>query len=330
MKTPFVNFGQQYLVHKPEYDRAINRCLENGKLILQEDVEEFEDKLAKRLGMKHCIGVANGTDAILLGLKAKNVDAEVLVTSGYTFKATMEAIAHTNKYTVGILDVEEDRLMAKTDLPSVPVHIEGMVCRQDNAVLEDAAQAIGAEGVGYSGTFTLSFYPAKILGGFGDGGAILTNDDEVNKRARLLRHNWQTNEDEKYAYNSRLDNVQAAFLNVKLQYLGEILRRRREIAEKYRELEGLVGLPIYQEGRVWQDYVITVSEPKKLKAHLESKDIEVLGVGMVPPHRAFGKGGLELPNTERLYSRMLRLPCNETLSDQQIKYVIDAVREFYV
>ena len=330
MKTPFVNFGQQYLVHKPEYDRAINRCLENGKLILQEDVEEFEDKLAKRLGMKHCIGVANGTDAILLGLKAKNVDAEVLVTSGYTFKATMEAIAHTNKYTVGILDVEEDRLMAKTDLPSVPVHIEGMVCRQDNAVLEDAAQAIGAEGVGYSGTFTLSFYPAKILGGFGDGGAILTNDDEVNKRARLLRHHWQTNEDEKYAYNSRLDNVQAAFLNVKLQYLGEILRRRREIAEKYRELEGLVGLPIYQEGRVWQDYVIRVPEPQKLSDYLKGKDIQTLGVGMTPPHKAFGKGKLSLPNTERLYSEMLRLPCNETLDEKQVEYVIESVKSFYV
>lgn len=321
----FVDFGAQYRAHKEEYDEAITRTLNSGKLILQEDGEKFEENLAKFMGMKYAVAVANGTDAILLALIAKGIKGATILTSGYTFKATHEAIVHSGNSLV-IEDVNSLRLL-DTDKTCIPVHIEGSVSRCPNAIMEDAAQALGAKGVGYSGTVSLSFYPAKILGCFGDGGAVVTNDKDVYEKVKLLRHHWQTNENEEYAYNSRLDNVQAAFLNVKLKYLPDILKRREEIANMYKALEGYVDLPYYQEGRVWQDYVIETEQPGMLAGFLKAKGIQTLGHGMTPPHKAFGTGQ-QLPNTEELYSRMLRLPCNETLSNEQVEYVIESVKEY--
>jgi dTDP-4-amino-4,6-dideoxygalactose transaminase len=323
MIVPFVDFGAQYNQHKEEYDEVIQKCLTSGKLILQEELEEFEENLAEFLGMKYAVGVASGTDALTLAIEA--IDKPVHSTSGYTFKATMESIEHSGNTPI-ITDIDEERLAEDVD---VPVHIEGMFCRSDKAVLEDACQAIGAEGVGYSGTACYSFYPAKILGGIGDGGAVVTNDESVATKVKLLRHHWQTNSYEKYGYCSRLDNINAAFLNVKLKYLPEILRRREEIAEKYRVLEPYIGLPYYQEGRVWQDYVVTTPLSKQLAQHLEKEQIQTLGQGMTPPHEALATGK-PLPNTKKLYNEMLRLPCNETLTDEQVDYVIDKVKEFYV
>ena len=325
MNIPFVNFGQQYLDHKEEYDEAIFRCLKTGKLILQEDLEKFEHNLAEKLGMKYAVGVANGTDALVIALRSKRIESRTLKVPGYTFKATMEAPFHSEN-SFSIEDVGEDRMNHEVE---IPVHIEGMVNVSKNAIIEDGAQAIGAKGVGYSGTYTLSFYPAKILGCFGDGGAIMTDDKDVYLKAKLLRHHWQTDVMEKVGYNSRLHNVQAAFLDVKLKYLDEILARRAEIARMYNKgLKKLpIGLPYNQPGRVWQDYVITVKNPDKLKRFLAENGIQTLGSGMVPPHKAFGTGDT-LPNTEKLYSEMLRLPCNETLSNEQIEYIIDTIKQY--
>ncbi len=326
MNVPFVNFGAQYLAHKDEYDEAIQRPLTSGKLILQEDLEHFEENLAKFLGMKYAVGTADGTNALILAMHAlgEKMPQNVNVTD-YTFKATHEAIYHTNH--VGHrVDINPMTRMpvAQVDLS---VHIEGMVSHSTNAVLEDACQALGAKGVGYSGTACFSFYPAKILGCFGDGGAIATNDKDVYDQVKLLRHHWQTNVYEQFGFNSRLDNVQASFLNVKLKYLPEILKRREQIAMKYKELEGYVGLPFYQEGRVWQDYVITTPDSAKMTAWLKEQGIQTLGQGMTPPHKAMNTT-VDLPNTIELYKTMLRLPCNETLTDEQIEYVIAKVKEY--
>lgn len=327
MTIPFVNFGEQYRQHKEEYDEAYFRCANNGKLVLQEDVEEFEKNLAKFLGMKYAIGVNSGTDAIMLALKAKDLPFPTFITtSGYTFKATAEAIHHAG-CNVFFEDIGEDRLFKEA---GIVVHIEGMVARSEYAIIEDACQAIGAEGVGYSGIACFSFYPAKILGCFGDGGAVVTDDKQIADKVRLYRHHWQTDDNEEYAYNSRLDNLQAAFLNIRLKYLPEILKRREEVAKRYLTLEGVVDLPIYQKGRVWQDYVIRVRDPKALAKFLEDNGIETLGVGLMPPHKALkGNEDLELPNTEILYKEMLRLPCNETLSNEDVDYVIEKVKEFF-
>lgn len=332
MKVPFVSFGLQYQAHKKEYDSAINRCLSKGNLILREDVEEFENNLAQFMNMKYAVGVNSGTDALLLALKAKGAKDTDIIIPGYTFKATAEAIKHSGN-NAWFEDIGSNRMFkgAKTRNweYNLPVHIEGMVCKVKRAIIEDAAQAIGAKGVGYSGTACFSFYPAKILGGFGDGGAVVTNHKYVADKVRLYRHHWQTNRNERYGYTSRLDNVQAAFLNVKLKYLPEILKRREEIAKQYlKELEGLVGLPIDQEGRVWQDFVIRVKEPLHLATVLHKAGIETLGVNMTPPHKALATGQ-ELPETEKLYKEMIRLPLNETLNEKQVRHVIKSVQRFY-
>lgn len=328
MNVPFVNFGAQYQAHKEEYDEAIAKCLENGSLILQHELEEFEENLAKFLGMKHAIGVANGTDALIIALRSQESLPYVMNVTDYTFKATHEAVHH-----VDVLLNRED-IDLKTHMPTaqvhIPVHIEGMVSHSENAIIEDACQAIGAKGVGYSGTACYSFYPAKILGCFGDGGAIATNDDEVARKARLYRHHWQSGRDEKIAYNSRLDNIQASVLNVKLKYLPDMLKRREEIAMKYKALDGYLNLPFYQEGRVWQDYVVTTNDytdTDSLVGFLKDNDIQTLGSGMTPPHVAM-YGEKRLPNVVHLYENMFRLPCNETITDDQVDYVIDKVKEY--
>lgn len=327
MNVPFVAFGDQYRQHKEEYDEAITKCLEKGKLILQEDVEQFEENLAKFLGFKYAVGVADGTNAIILALKAKGVhEGHVISVTDYTFKATHEAVVH-NGNTLNRIDIDGNRLVKLPAGWNIPVHIEGMVAPvNDYSIVEDAAQAFGAEGVGKSGIATYSFYPAKILGGIGDGGAVCTNDKEIYEKLKLLRHHWQTGENEQYGFNSRLDNIHAAFLNVKLKYIQGILDRREEIAMKYKTLEGLVGLPYYQEGRVWQDWVCTTPNPKGLAAFLKDKGIQTLGYGMTPNHKAFNQP--DLPNVTKLYAEMIRLPLNETLSDEQIDHVISSVKEY--
>lgn len=322
-KVPFVNFGAQYRAHRDEYDTAIQDCLNSGKLVLQDQLATFEKNLAKRLGMKYAVGVNSGTDALILALKAKEITGQKITTSAYTFKATMEAIAHTGNTPVPV-DINF-RLAPEVMLP---VHIEGMTSYSKEAIMEDAAQAIGGKGIGYTGTIALSFYPAKILGTIGDGGAVVTDDENIYEKVKLLRHHWQTDSNERFAYTSRLDNVKAAFLDVKLKYLDEMLNRRREIAEKYAELVDVVDLPIYQSGRVWQDYVIRTKEPKKLAEYLTGVGIQTLGVGLVPPHRALNLPG-EFPETDRLYQEMMRLPCNETLTDEQVEYVIKHVKEYF-
>jgi dTDP-4-amino-4,6-dideoxygalactose transaminase len=212
----------------------------------------------------------------------------------------------------------------------VPVHIEGMVSKSPVAVVEDACQAFGAKGVGYSGTACYSFYPAKIFGGPGDGGAIVTNDKDMYDYAKLYRHHYQTGVDEVYGWNSRLDNIMAGFLNVKLKYIPDILKRREEIAKKYSvALKGYVGLPHEQEGRVWQDYVVTSDDREALVAHLKANGVGILGDNMTPNYIATNCTG-ELPETKKLYQTMFRLPLNETLTDEDVEYVIDTVKKFYV
>jgi dTDP-4-amino-4,6-dideoxygalactose transaminase len=328
MNVPFVNYGQQYLDHKEEYDEAMQRCLTKGKLILQEDVEEFEQNLAAFVGMKYAVGLANGTDALFLALKAKQNLPDSMNVTDYTFKATHEAIHHA-----GYIPLRHD-INPVTRMPDgdmhIPVHIEGMVSHSENAIIEDACQAFGAKGVGYSGTACFSFYPAKIFGSFGDAGAIATNDQDVYDLVKLYRHHWQTGTDEQYAYNSRLDNVNAAFLNVKFKYIKDILNRREQLAKRYND--GLkdtpLGLPYDQEGRVWQDYVVTTPQRETMVAYLKENGIGVLGYGMTPNYEAMNCIS-ELPNTKKLYNEMFRLPLNETLTDEQVDYVIATIKKFY-
>lgn len=328
MRVPFVDFGAQYLAHKDEYDENYSKLMTSGKLILQEEGEKFEENLANFLGMKYAVAVANGTDALEIALRIKKnrEPRNILRASDYTFKATHEAIYHAG-YIPERVDINPETRMPDSHV-DVPVHIEGMVHHSPTAIIEDACQAFGAEGVGYSGTACYSFYPAKIMGCQGDGGAIVTNDREMYDLAKLYRHHYQTGVDEDYGFNSRLDNIKAGFLNIRLKYIPDALKRREEIAKKYLfELDGYVGLPFNQEGRVWQDFVVTSPTAKEMVAFLKQNEIGILGNAMVPNFEAMNCTS-ELPNVKNLYETMFRLPCNETLSDEQVDYVITKVKEY--
>lgn len=269
-KVRFVSFGKQYNKYKEEIDAAISRVLNNGKLILQEDVEIFEEKLAKFVGTKYAIGVNSGTDALYLSLLAAGVGKgdEVLVPS-HTFVATLQVVRQLGANLV-VSDVDDNGLLDAKVWDKVkyilPVHIAGQICGfKDTVTIEDACQAFGAVKNPTSLAQCWSFYPAKILGCFGDGGAVTTNSKELADEIKELRNHYKKDYS-KWGINSRLDNLQAAVLSVKIDHIDEIIQRRQEVADMYYkgleslEKSGKIKLPSKQKGRVYQDFILKVNE----------------------------------------------------------------------
>lgn len=323
---------RQYLAHKDEFDAEMQRVLTAGDLILRQDGEQFEDNLARFLGVKHVVACASGTDALLLSLKALRIGQmdQVLVPS-YTFRATLEAVHHAGARPV-LYDLDEDptTLVGHRTAAIILAHLEGRVqedteriaefCRKHGITLiEDTCQAIGAaplQGV----LAAYSFYPAKILGCFGDGGAIATNDLELAKHLRKMRNHYKDDWATGYGYNSRLDNLQAAVLNIKLKYLPHALKRRKEIAERYDGELLNVGLPTVRQ--VYQDYVIITPEPKKMRDHLAGQGVQSLENTYPFP------GGNKGQNAMRYEAQTLRIPCTPEHTDEEIGHVIDAINSY--
>lgn len=346
MEVRFVDFPKQYRKNKQEIDNAISEVINSGRLILQQEVEEFEEKLAKFVGTKHAIGVNSGTDALFLSLKALGIGpGDEVITVGHTFHATVEAIVW-NGATPILVDVNEsDSMMniqnVKDAITSrtraiIPVHLmgdmvdmvalEGIALENNLLIIEDACQALGSEingrkagAWGYTGCF--SFYPAKILGSLGDAGAITTNDDLLAEELKNMRNHYKYNPG-KYGFNSRLDNLQAAVLSVKIDHIEEILQRREEIAKMYdKGLKGVI-LPHKRSGRVYQDYIIRTDKRDELADFLKKNGIETMKNDYHFPD--------ELPKPEDtidLERQTLRLPCNDVLEDEEINYVIEKVNE---
>ena len=261
MTIPLVDLQTQYQVHRHEFDDAICNVLQRGDFILGGAVKTFEEAFARFIGTRHCIGVASGTDALFLSLRALHIGpGDKVLLPANTFIATALAVSYTGATPVlcdvdpvsYTLDVESARRAMPAGVKAIiPVHLYGQAANMDAVlelahekglvVVEDAAQAHGAVHVrGRCGTFGqaagFSFYPSKNLGAYGDGGAICTNDDVLAERLRLLR-NWGSVE--KYdhqlqGFNSRLDTMQAAILSVKLKYLSAWNQQRRVIAQWYR------------------------------------------------------------------------------------------------
>ena len=355
----------QYLAHKQEIDDAVNRVLESGRYILGDEVGSFEEEFAAFLGVKHSVGVGNGTEALHLALVACGVgDGDEVATVSHTAVATVAAIEMAGASPVFVdidpvtynMDPEylKKAITSKTKAV-IPVHLYGhpapmeeilAIAREYNlCVIEDCAQAHGATYLGKRvGSFgdmaCFSFYPTKNLGALGDGGMVATNDDKLAENARLLReYGWKERYvSHVYGWNTRLDEIQAAILRVKLNYIDTDNAARARHARSY--CEGLSGassslvLPIARQGarHVYHLFVIRIRDRDSLLKFLGEKGIGAAVHYPVPVHQqpAFEGFGGALSQTERVAKEILSLPMYPELTEDEIHSTIGAVREFLI
>ena len=363
-RVPFVDPRTHYRNLKDEIDAAIEDCLSKGDLILRDQLKRFEENFASFVGTKYAVGLNSGYHALALSLQAAGIGAgDEVITVAHTFVATISAIVHCGATPV-LIDVGKDynmdmdaleRAVTPRTKAVIPVHLNGRMCDMNKLetitrkynliVIEDAAQAIGAKydgeivgSFGLAGCF--SHYPFKILGGFGDGGIITTNDPHVARKAALLRYNGEdrkTGEYHYHGYTCLLDNVQAAVLDVKLRYLPQWIKRRRQIAALY--FQGLskisdLVLPPFKGGKyfdVYQNYVIRTKKRGELATYLKECGIETLIHWRKPvwKHKGLELGSYNLPETESICREVLSLPMNTEITDDQVSYVIECIRSFH-
>lgn len=326
---PFWNPSRQYLSIKNEVDTAMQDVLMRGDLVLREDVVQLEKDLADFLKVKYVVTTASGTDALIISLKAAGIKpGDEVITTAYTFRATVEAIHHAGAIAV-LTDYGIDWGYQRTEKTQalIPAHIAGEVLPWEStqySVIEDSCQAIGAkELTGLAACY--SFYPAKILGCYGDGGAIATNSEVFANSARKLRNHFK-DDWSGYGYNSRLDNIQAAVLNVKLKYLPDVIKHRREIALLYNETLSPY-MTVSPVRLVYQDYIVEFFVPEmrdKMHAHLARYGIETMK-NIYP----FPNGTPKLPKAVDYESKTLRIPCNETLTEEEVWHIISSIKKFY-
>lgn len=357
-----------YLAHRSEIDTAIGEVLERGRYILGTEVEAFEVEFARFIGVDHAVGVASGTDALHLALRACGIGrGDGVVTVSHTAIATVAAIEMTGATPV-LLDIDQDSyhldinqlesaLRAFTDLrikAIVPVHLYGRPTKMDAImsvaerhglfVVEDCAQAHGAAidnrrvgSLGHLGAF--SFYPTKNLGAIGDGGAVTTNDPRLAERVRSLRqYGWDgCRQSVCTGYNSRLDELQSAILRVKLRHLSAENGLRRELAERYTSSLAESGVVTPREGsgerHVYHQYVIRVEARDELRAHLHERGIGTAIHYGVPVHLHTAYRDRipvyrALPNTEASALQVISLPMYPELTSGAVADIASAVTEW--
>ncbi len=362
MPIPFFDLTKQYQTIQPEIDAATARVLKGGWFILGPEVAAFEKEFAAYIGVQRAIGVASGTDALLLALRALGIGAgDEVITVPNTAVATVAAIELTGARAVlcdvradsMLIDVEKlERAITPRTRAIIPVHLFGQsadldpilqLARAKNIfVLEDCAQAHGATYRGkrvgsYGHIAAFSFYPTKNLGAYGDGGTIVTNDAALAERVNLLRqYGWK----ERYqsdikGTNSRLDELQAAILRVKLRHLDAWNAARRERAALYTELLKHVTLPRempYGEP-VYHLYVVQTPNRQSLISHLNARGIGTAiqypeTIHLQPAYANLGYRRGDLPVAEKLAREILSLPLYPELSLDDARAVVEAVNEF--
>jgi len=363
-KVPFVNPAKCYRRMKSELDAAYHDCMENGELIDRRHLKRFEENLAAFVGTRFAVGLNSGYDALHMSLRAAGIGpgSEVIVPA-HTFVATCSAVVNAGATPV-LVDVGpdfnidagkvEDAITEKTKA-IIPVHLNGYMADMERItemaeryaliVIEDACQSLGssingkkAGSWGISGCW--SFYPFKILGGYGDGGAITTNDPKVALFARRMRYNGEdrtTGEYHGHGFTCLLDNLQAAFLDVKLRRFPENIKRRKEIAGMYREgLAGIPGLALPHYHRpgfdhVYQNYVVRSAHGNEFSEFLKKSGVEVLTQFRKPYylHRGLKLNDRGFPETEALSREVCSLPMNAELENEDVEYVIKTVRSFH-
>ena len=348
-------FASSLEEYQPRIAQRLAEVAASGRYILGPEVEAFERELAEYLGVEHCVGVANGTDALMIALRALGVGAgdEVVVPS-FTFYATAEAVAAIGARPV-FCDIDPDtycvtaetvrEVLTPATKAVIPVHLFGNVAPVPELrelgipVVEDAAQAVGASLDGArAGTLselaTFSFFPAKNLPCLGDGGAIATGDAELAARVRRLRFHGSEDKSTfvEVGYNSRLDEIQAAVLRILLPELEGWNAARRAVAAAY-ERHGVAAhvqppRPVEDAEHVYHLYVVRSERAEELRAALAAAGIESRGYYRVPLHRqpalAGYAAGAELPATDLAARTHLALPMGTGLSDDQVREVVEA------
>ncbi len=364
MRIPFFDFSREISFIGPEVEEAIHNVLVSGRYILGEELESFENAFASFSGCRYAVGVASGTDALFLALKALGVgEGDEVITVANTFAATALAILYTGARPVFIdigkdsflMDPQciEDAVTEKTKA-IIPVHLYGQCADMESInniasrhglfVLEDACQAHGAlyrgRPAGSLGDIAaFSFYPTKNLSCYGDGGMVVTNSRDLYEKLSLLR-NYGQNDRYHYAlagYNSRLDEVHAAVLRVKLGYLEGWIDKRTCIAREYDNVLGKankVRSNLFRESRhAYHLYVAAVDRRDELISYLEDRGIETMIHYPVPLHKldAFKDSCIwrDLDNTEKRTREILSLPLNQWLKQEEVEYITDSIRGFY-
>ncbi len=365
-QVPFFNYRALFESQEAEITAAVTDVMRRGAYILQGDLADFEARLASYLGVKYAFGVADGTNALIIALRAAGIGAgdEVIVPS-HTYVASAASIHFCGAAPV-LVECRDDhmidpdgirRAVTRRTKAIMPVQLNGRTANMDPIleiaaehglqIIEDAAQALGSKFKGrFAGTFgaagTFSFYPAKLLGCFGDGGGVVTNDDRMGEQLGLLRDHGRNADGEVVAWgtNSRLDNLQAAILNIKFRTFDEALARRRELASLYeaglRDVGELLLPPAPDVGGghfdVYQNYEIEAERRDELKVHLENHGVRTIvqfGGKAVHQYPGLGLTGYRLPRTELLYRRALLLPMNTSLANDDVHHVVECIRTFY-
>jgi dTDP-4-amino-4,6-dideoxygalactose transaminase len=382
MKTvPMLDLRLEYEYMKKDIDAALSKCLEHQKWIFGPEVKELEGSVAAYLGTAQCIGVSSGTEALVLSLRAQalkktgkeffSADDEI-ITSPFTFTATGDAILRAGATPVFVdidpstynMDVNKLRSYLASNSAKVvgiiPVHLYGQACDMENVmsmakehdlfVLEDVAQAFGGAwkgrklgAIGAAGAF--SFFPSKNLGGFGDGGMVSTNDEEIAGLVRmLLKHGGK----DKYnvdhiGYNARLDTLQAAIVLAKSKYIDEFNKRRRSIADFYNKaLSGLNGLslplpmPDADLDHVYHQYTIRMANGRRddLQKFLNDNNISTMVYYPMPLHQMKVFQGRSivsgyLPESEKAAKEVLSLPIEPLMTGEGMSDVVETIKGFF-
>jgi dTDP-4-amino-4,6-dideoxygalactose transaminase len=359
---PFLDLKKINKRHENEFNNVFNKFLDSGWYILGKDVENFEKEFADYCGVKHCIGVANGLDALTLIIKAYGfgIGDEIIVPSN-TYIASILAISANgatpvivepdiNTYNIDFNKIEE-KITSKTKA-ILPVHLYGQAVnmekiyelakKYDLKIIEDSAQAHGAsfkgKRVGNLGNASgFSFYPGKNLGALGDGGAITTNDDELAEKIKALR-NYGSEVKYKNMYkgfNSRLDELQAAFLRTKLPMLDKDNQRRRNIAKFY--IENIknpnIILPNSNDdlSHVWHLFIVRTAKRERLQSYMTENKIQTMIHYPIPPHKQLAYKEwkhLSLPISEKIHEEVLSLPLSPVMSDAEVCKVVEVINKY--
>jgi len=363
MNIPLLDLVAQYHAIKDEMDEAVISVLEGGKFILGPNVGALEQEIAEYLGVKYAIGVASGTDALIIALRAAGVNAgDEVIVPAYSFFASAGTVMTVGAKPVFVdvdpntflMDVKQfEAALSPRTKAVIPVHLYGQSADMDEIlaiakrkklmVIEDNAQAFGAEykhrktgAMGQVGC--LSFFPSKNLGAYGDGGMVTTSDDKIAEQVRMLRtHGWKKKYfPEKLGYNSRLDEMQAAILRVKLRHVDPWNNRRREIARQYSQTLKGFGLQVPCEGRdrthVYHLYMVAFQKRDEVKQKLKEAGIatEVYypqPLHLADPCKALGYREGQFPVSEKASQSLLALPLYPELSNTQVEEVCAEVEK---